>query len=449
VRPAGLAIGLLCVLASASVPAREPVSPDSQVAAWIAANALPLDERGAPAAFSVLERRVAGAEVVAFGEANHNAREFLEFRNQLFRFLVEEEGFTAIAAETDFVQSIRADDYVRGAAGIEAAAATHAVLSWTRAAFEENRELLDWMRSHNARQLPGHELRFYGLEAGGNLEHDGREILRYVFGYLRAADPQTAREFEQRSREWRESLTLAAYGQLSAELRDRVLVDVQDLVSRFERWRVIWRERTSPLDYERAHRAAITARQLVSSLRIGGDGRDIAAFENLRWALEAQRPRGRLFLFMHNMHVTRWRKYAPPQHPLHSSVGEQAAGLLGGRLVVIGSSHEGGTTRHWLDLPGFDSCQRVLDPAAPGSLDAMLATAPEPAFLLELRGMPTAVSAWFARERRIRNVNIPDGYSILRPAAAFDALVFFREITPLRPTQAVDFCPVPQGTARP
>ena len=47
-----------------------------------------------------------------WGEAMHDTHEHLAFRNRLFEFLVEQMGFTAIAVETGYSESVAADDYV-------------------------------------------------------------------------------------------------------------------------------------------------------------------------------------------------------------------------------------------------------------------------------------------------------------------------------------------------
>lgn len=383
--------------------------------------------------FSVLSERLRGVTVVALGEANHNAHEFLQLRNQLFRYLVQQHGFTAIAAESDYLRSLGVDDYVLGSP-LPVDAQARAVMSWSYGSFRENRELIEWMRDHNARAGAGRKLRFYGLEARGDFSYDGAPILAALIQYLAPVDATMAAEFSRRFDVWKGAFNAAAYRLLPRSRQDQMILDLQDLLTRFEQWHVVWVRRTSQLDYQRAYRLAIVARQLETELRTGGDGRDIASFDNLRWALEREGPQGRILLFMHNMHVTRWRKFAPPANPLYTSIGEHAADLLGERLFVIGTSHDGGTTRHWLDLPGFDNCLRPLGAAAPGSMDALLAKVGAFSYLLDLKRLPAHGAAFdgFDAEAPVRNINVASGYSALRPAAAFDALVFIPSITPLQ-----------------
>lgn len=422
-----LALLLAC---AASTWAADGAPANAAVPTWIREHAVPFASLWGKEYEPALRQTVGDARVVSFGEANHNAHEFLILRNQVFRYLVEELGFTAFVAETDYVRGIAVDRYVTGEVE-RSAAHTKAVLSWTQAAFAENQALIDWMREYNDRPSTRRKVHFHGLEAAGNLDHDGRHVLTYALEYVHKVDDGAADGLRRRILAWQHSFTQPEYQQLSSQRRDTIAADIADLVALFEQWHVHWVARSSTLEYQRAYRAAIAARQLSASLRIGGHGRDIASFDNLRWVLEREGEAGRIFVFMHNMHVTRWRKFAPPQHPLHSSLGEHANELLGRRMVVIGSSHYAGVTRNWLDLEGFDNCRRDLGPARGDSFDAALARARLPRFFLRLGDAPPPISKWLAQEQSVRNINILSEYSTLKPGASFDAVFFVRDIHPL------------------
>ena len=64
-----------------------------------------------------LESAIGAARVVALGEPTHGVHEPLAFRNRLFRFLVERMGFTAIALESGFTESISARSFIEGGEG--------------------------------------------------------------------------------------------------------------------------------------------------------------------------------------------------------------------------------------------------------------------------------------------------------------------------------------------
>src|SRR5688500_15556326 len=77
-------------------------------AKWATAHALPittLESGGNDSDLLPLESAIGAARVVALGEPRHGVHEPLAFRNRLFRFMVEQMGFTAIALESGFTES--------------------------------------------------------------------------------------------------------------------------------------------------------------------------------------------------------------------------------------------------------------------------------------------------------------------------------------------------------
>ena len=137
-------------------------------AKWAAAHALPittLDFAGNDSDLLPLESAIGAARVVAFGEPTHGVHEPLAFRNRLFRFLVERMGFTAIALESGFTESIGARSFIEGGEGDAETAARTGLSSWVNR-YLENRELIQWMRDYNAAaSSAGHrKIRLYGID---------------------------------------------------------------------------------------------------------------------------------------------------------------------------------------------------------------------------------------------------------------------------------------------
>jgi erythromycin esterase len=141
--------GLTTILLASSAIAH---SGEDVFAKWAAAHAHPVATVDAAANDSdllALESAIGEARVVAFGEAMHNTHEPLAFRNRLFRFLVERMGFTAIALESGFTESLNARSLIEnGASDAETAARTALPGGLTR--YRENRELIRWVRDYNA-----------------------------------------------------------------------------------------------------------------------------------------------------------------------------------------------------------------------------------------------------------------------------------------------------------
>src|SRR6185437_3964893 len=98
--PVLFALSVAVITRSGAATART-VRSDSATGIPSESIAFSTDERG----FGELSQWIGPAAIVAFGEGSHLAREPLEFRNALFRYLVEYKGFTSIAIESGLLES--------------------------------------------------------------------------------------------------------------------------------------------------------------------------------------------------------------------------------------------------------------------------------------------------------------------------------------------------------
>ena len=97
------------------------------------------------------DRVIGDAPVVTLAEADHGIHEYLAQRNEIVRHLVTDRGFTAYVIETGFAEGLAVDAYVRGASTLSSREAAGLAFAWGIAApMQENVELLDWLRAHNA-----------------------------------------------------------------------------------------------------------------------------------------------------------------------------------------------------------------------------------------------------------------------------------------------------------
>lgn len=125
--------------------------------------------------------------LLGLGEPTHGVEEFLRVRNEVFRELVEREGYRSIAIESDCLAGLIVDDWVAGGPGtLDDVMATG--FSHGFGASAANRELVGWMRSYNATaQVP---LRFDGfdgpVELGSAASPRGvlSELRRYLAAHL-------------------------------------------------------------------------------------------------------------------------------------------------------------------------------------------------------------------------------------------------------------------------
>jgi erythromycin esterase-like protein len=117
-----------------------------------------------PALSRFLDSLPAGSRLLGLGEPTHGFEEFLEIRNRMFRWLVEHEGYRGIALETDVLAAQAVDAYVGGGPG-ELDEIMSTGFSHGFGATAGNRELIAWMRAHNAGREPAERLRFDGFDA--------------------------------------------------------------------------------------------------------------------------------------------------------------------------------------------------------------------------------------------------------------------------------------------
>ncbi|GAA1926684.1 erythromycin esterase family protein [Streptantibioticus ferralitis] len=143
------------------------------------------DTAHAVEAAAVMRLLPARPRLLALGEPTHGEDTLLDLRNELFRQLVEQEGYRTIAIESDCMMGLLVDDYVTSGTGtldeVMEQGFSHGF--GTSAA---NRELVRWMRAYNDGRPASEWLRFAGFD--GPLEITGaaspRQALTALHGYL-------------------------------------------------------------------------------------------------------------------------------------------------------------------------------------------------------------------------------------------------------------------------
>ncbi|WAZ26187.1 erythromycin esterase family protein [Streptomyces cinnabarinus] len=136
-------------------------------------------------AATVMRLLPARPRLLALGEPTHGEDALLAVRNDLFRQLVEQEGYRTIAIESDCMRGLLVDDYVTTGTGTLDEVMRHG-FSHGWGASAANRDLVSWMRAHNADRPASDRLRFAGFD--GPLEmaaaESPRQALTALHGYL-------------------------------------------------------------------------------------------------------------------------------------------------------------------------------------------------------------------------------------------------------------------------
>src|SRR5271166_221597 len=146
----------------------------------------------------VLSELIGDARIVLIGESSHGTHEFYQARAEITKWLIEEKGFCAVAAEADWPDAYRVNRYVRGlgadSTAEEALRGFERFPSWMwRNAVV--RDFAQWLRWHNERcGVDGRrQAGFYGLDL-----YSLHRSMREVIAYLDTVDPLAAARARQR-----------------------------------------------------------------------------------------------------------------------------------------------------------------------------------------------------------------------------------------------------------
>jgi len=382
-------------------------------------------------AASVLNLLAARPRVLAVGEPTHGEDTLLDLRNDLFRQLVEQEGYRTIALETGCLAGLIVDEYVASGEGdLDEVVERGFSHGWGSSA--ANRELVRWMRAHNEGRSPSERLRFAGFD--GPLEITGAEsprqaligLHRYLAarvdaGLLPCTEETLDRLIGDDAR-WTEPAAMMdpsrSFGRSAEAGELRLLAD--DLAALFD-------ERTPQLitareEWDRARLHARTATGLLryhfwmadptpSRLTRLVGLRDRMMADNLLALAE----RGPTLVYAHNAHLQR--------HPSSMRMGDRllewwSAGaivgsLLGEEYAFLATAV--GTIRH-----------HGVDTPPPDTLEGLLYTLPDDAYVIDAPRLATAL-----RDTPPTPHTSPyHGYFPLDPTHldTYDGLVFVKDL---------------------
>lgn len=384
-------------------------------------------------ASAVLGLLPAKPQVLALGEPTHGEDAPLQLRNELFRQLVEQEGYRTIAIESDCLRGLLVDDHVTSGTGILDEVMEHGI-SHGWGAFAANRALVHWMRTFNEGRPAADRLRFAGID--GPLELTGvdspRQALTALHDYLKAqVDPDllpcTAQSLDQllgTDDRWTDPAAMMdpakAVGQSAEAGQLRLLAD--DLTALLEAQTPHLITSTPPDDLHRAHLYARTATGLLRYQHWMADSspsrmtrlcalRDLMMADNLLALAE----RGPVLVHANNSHLQREKSSMRMWQGRVEwwSAGALVSAGLGQEYAFVATAL--GTIRH-----------RGVDTPAPDTVEGLLHALPGDRCLVDARRLATVlgdtlparrVSPWF-------------GYAPFDPGhlAGSDGLVYLKDV---------------------
>lgn len=366
---------------------------------------------------------VSDARLVAAGEATHGDCASATFKADLFKYLVEHQGFTVLAVEGDYAQALALNDYLAGGPG-NPLALLRGLGFWTLGT-TEMLDLIRWIRDYNLN--PGHlaKVRYYGIDCQSP-----------AAAWIRARE--SLNQAGPEMREWA-GRALAGLEVLNGPSRNLTPDQVRaclELAGQLERRLELPAGSPSPGPEGEAGRCARhCVRVLCQALALAQAGgqdpalRDRFMAENVQWLMEHGCPGGKAMLWAHNLHVAK-----VPAGSACTNMGAILNARYRDEMVVFGFSAQQG--RYLAYDSGNGVRAFTLIPGKPGTLDHGLASCGMPGLLLDLRRLEPNSGRWFQRRRPARAVGAVSGWNSWHtevsvvPVMAYDVLVFMRDIDP-------------------
>jgi erythromycin esterase len=424
---------------------------------WAKAKAVPLKTTEPGSGFedlSVLKDIVGNAKVVALGESIHYGHEFIRFHHRLIEYLVEEMGFTAVAQETGFSESELVHRYVLGQVD-EPSQWTEdpdkldtVGYTWGFGREKAQIALVRWMRDYNIDLDRTRKINFYGIDIAHGYSSP-LTSLECAWKYLERVDPAYINSDNRKN-----LLSLAEkflgsgggvrfvstqkYHELPIETQNAYKAEIARLIAHFEINRIGFILESSIDEYEWAYRHAIAARQLNQCTEYlknqdferSSRYRDYCQADNICWALDREKSRGRVIVTAHNAHIQKYLDSNPEwfSHP-YPPAGMVLQSRMGADYVNIGFVYR----RAAAGFKPYEAEGKLeVSQTDKNSIGSTLSRVGLPLFILNLKEAPSEgpVYEWLNQERPMM---AETDYMPINIFKAWDALLYIDEISYAHP----------------
>jgi erythromycin esterase-like protein/predicted phosphoribosyltransferase len=407
-----------------------------------------------------LEELIGDARIVLIGESSHGTHEFYEARAAITKWLIDEKGFCAVAAEADWPDAYRVNRYVHGRGDDDSADAALSGFERFPAWMWRNsvvRDFVDWLRLRNPRLRSDgqREAGFYGLDL-----YSLHRSMHEVIGYLDKVDPKAAARARDRyacfdhaaaddGQAYGFSAAFGAGPSCETQAVEQ-LVDLQRNALAYARRDGLLAEDELFYAEQNAHtvrNAEVYYRAMFSGRVNSWNLRDTHMAQTLEALVKhldrhSDVPTTRIVVWAHNSHVGDARAtevWAEGQLTLGQLVRQR----YGEASRLIGFSTYAGTVTAASEWGGMAE-RKAVRPALNGSIEELLHETGQPSFLVSALISPEAADplSTVRLGRAIGVIYRPDTerqshYFHVRPADQFDAMIHIdrtRALEPLEPT---------------
>ena len=414
---------------------------------------------GVPPA-DVLEDLIGDARVVLIGESSHGTHEFYQARAEITKWLIENKGFNAIAAEADWPDAYRVNRYVRGVGDDESPEQALRGFERFPAWMWRNtvvRDFVGWLRWHNGRCAADgrRQTGFYGLDL-----YSLHRSMQEVIDYLDTVDPPAAARARARYACFDHSVgdDGQAYGYAAAfgAGPNCETVAVEQLIE-LQRNASEYLGQDGEPAYDElfyAQQNAVTVRNAEAYYRgmfagrvTSWNMRDKHMAQTLGALIEHLDSEGgphpgpaRIVVWAHNSHVGDARATEVSADG-QLTIGQLAREQYGPHCRLIGLSTYSGTVTAASDWGG-DAERKTVRPALPGSIEELLHETGKPAFMVAMHDGSAASEALEVVRlgRAIGVIYLPQTerqshYFHVRPSDQFDAMIHIDVTSALEPLE--------------
>jgi erythromycin esterase-like protein len=394
---------------------------------------------------------IGDSRLVLIGEASHGTHEFYRTRAHITKRLIQEKGFSAVAAEADWPDAHRVNRYVSGRG--EDKSAAQALNNFRRfpAWMWRNSDVLEfvtWLREYND-SLPrgARKAGFYGMDL-----YSFHSSSRAVLQYLDRVDPEAARRarfrygcFDQFGEDIQTYGYAATFG-MSKKCEDEVVAQLVEMSRRAaelasrdgrldpDEFFIAEQNARVVKNAERYYRAMFSGR--VSSWNL----RDRHMAETLDQLISHLGPSSKIVVWAHNSHLGDARAAELSQQG-ELNVGQLAREKYGDSATLIGFTTYTGTVTAASNWDGPAETKQVR-PALSDSFEALFHATYVPEFLAVLRGnrFLSGILNQERLERAIGVVYLPQServshYFHARLADQFDAVIHIDQTTAVQPLE--------------
>lgn len=431
--------------ASAESPSEKAVDVPS---AWHALVRQQAHTLTGPDDLDLLVQQAGRRDLVLLGEATHGSHEFYTWRDRLSRRLIAEHGFDFVAVEGDSAALARLDDYVQGRTDgvLHAADVLRSFTRWPAWMWrnQEFAEFVEWLRAFNQSRAPAARVGVIGFDL-----YDPWSAMEALLALLKRHRPEFGPAIAEQIRcfgqlgDNGEAVSAASADALASCLKTLDAVDAA-LREDWTHWPESQRLRhEDTLRHLRVVRSALTYYRSSNgndSWNLRADHMWQALAAHLQPAPPSGKPR-RGIVWAHNSHIGDAYYTGLGVLGMHNigQLGRQALGME--RVFAIGLTTSRGST---IAAPAWGATPAVTEmaPAHTDSFEALLGSASgSPNWWLtfgQVERDDLALNQTLGH-RGIGVVYHPtqDGlyYLLSRVPWRYDALIYWRETTPLTPLE--------------